>query len=500
MACLKILYLAWLFPGSKWAIIRRKHVDLVRTTMQTFFKFCPPEAYEFGGRRADTEKELRLNNGSVIIWMHLDDPDIMNVLQGIEANGALIDQSEEIEEEIFDKLETRIGRWDMATVPDWLIKQEGGWDFRNPETGQPIPPPFVILTCNPDTELHWLYQRFHPDSPNFRAERELQDGSTTSYCKEGYRMIIMDSEKNIFLPKMTLQKMLSKDASFVRRYVRGQWGIPEGQIHDISKASEIEGTHERAEWVRRTCRLYRVLDHGDTAPTCCLWLAVDSAGNHIFYREYYQPDRLISDHRGNISRLSSGERYTDSVADPSIFVKTMQKHGGRWAVADEYADRRFMDATTAIDWNPGDNDELSTRDRINELLRIDPQHINPFTGMRGAPRIYFFTKTRDYPNGCAHAQRQITAQRRVKIGTSLGRPIFADERVESIEDHGYDCVRYAVAIRAAGSKDVAAQRSPDSFAAKRRKLIKFTRKGGFRVLSQRAAREALDAPFRRPHG
>ena len=39
------------------------------------------------------------------------------------------------------------------------------------------------------------------------------------------------------------------------------------------------------------------------------------------------------------------------------------------------------------------------------------------------------------------------AQRRLKVGSDLGKPIFSDERDPGIVDHGYDVLRYAIAAR-----------------------------------------------------
>jgi hypothetical protein len=46
-----------------------------------------------------------------------------------------------------------------------------------------------------------------------------------------------------------------------------------------------------------------------------------------------------------------------------------------------------------------------------------------------------------------HILSETRAQRRVKIGTDLGKPIFSDERDPGIVDHGYDVLRYAIAAR-----------------------------------------------------
>jgi hypothetical protein len=153
------------------------------------------------------------------------------------------------------------------------------------------------------------------------------------------------------------------------------------------------------------------------------------------------------DRFSNISGLSEGERYELNLPDPSIFHQMPTKQGGRFTVADEYAEVQTQPRATAIFWTPADNNELGTRNRINEYLRVDPDRVHPFTHERGAPRVYFLKRSDQYPQGCYHVLRETRAQRRVKIGTDLGRAIFSDERDPGKADHAYDPFRYFLASR-----------------------------------------------------
>lgn len=463
--CLKALYLSDLYPKNRGLIFRSVAKDLRMTTMATFRKLCPTAAYaedEAGWNRM--EGVLRLNNGSEVLWLGLDNPDLEQVIKGLEINWFLGDQAEDVDEEIFDKLCARLGRWDKAEVPAWLIAQEAAagraWQWCHPVSGRPIPPTYALLTCNPDTELHWLYRRFHPDSPERHVKKMPEvgpDGTETgrllSYADLGYKMFHMPSMENKFLGAQNRAHLLSQDAAFRRRYVDAIWGMPEGAIHVVDPLSVITLTDARqAEdfltMIRETCTLHRFLDHGDSAPTCCAWVAVSRDDDVFVYREYYQPNALISTHRREITELSVGERYMFNQADPSIFHKTMQKHGGRWSVADEYEDSREQPATTRLFWSPADNNELGTRNRINEHLRVDPTRIHPMTKGYGSPRLFFVVRTDAYPNGVMHILRETRAARRKKVGTEMGRPVFSDERDPNIADHGLDCLRYSIASRA----------------------------------------------------
>lgn len=448
LGCMKGLWLSDTFPKNRGVIARRVAKELRATTMTTFYKLCPPSAYDprLGGRRNDQDGLCRLNNGSEILFLHLDDPATETIIAGLEVNWFLIDQAEENPEqmeEIFDKLSGRLGRWDVATVPDWMVQQYAPWPWCHPVTGRPMPPTYAMLACNPDVELHWIYRRFHPDALEHQQR----------YKPLGYKLFHMPGRDNKYLPDWYKAEMEAKDATFKRRYWEGTWGIPEGAIHQVDKASLIQGDYELLDWLRRTCRLYRFLDHGDTSPTCCLWMAVDRDGNLFWYREYYQPNALVSTHRQNIAALSEGESYEWNQADPSIFAKIKSKISdtqvsARWSVADEYADVLQQPKHTAIFWQPADNNELGTRNRINEYLHVDPGRIHPITKARGAPKMYFVQASDNYPQGCQHVIREIRAQRRVKLGTDLGKPVFTDERDPNIPDHAYDPLRYGVASHA----------------------------------------------------
>jgi hypothetical protein len=498
--CLKALWLSSTFPKNRGLIGRKVWDELRRTTMSTFFKICPDEAYRESGKRVDSEKYLQLNNGSEILWAHLDDPETENVIRGLEINWFLLDQAEEIDEEIFDLLCSRLGRWDQTEVPRETIVQphrcldpecadsdtehyhegtEAGWQWKNPATGKALPPTFAMLACNPDTETHWIYRRFHPDSPEYQEK----------YSKLGYRMFFMDSRDNKFLPKQNLDVMMQKDESFIRRFVRGEWGIPEGQIHTVPKESIVEGNPELLEYFRQCCTLHRTLDHGDAAPTVCLWWAVDRDGNCFCYREYYHANRLVSEHRREIAALSEGEHYQFQLADPSIFFKTQQRYGGMWSTADEYSDVTNHPRQTAIFWSPGDNNELGTRNRISEYLRVEPKRIHPITKEMGSPKLFFIKRSPSCPQGCYHAIIETRSQRHEKIGTDSGRPIFGDERDKKIIDHAYDAVRYFVASRPSAPFEMPAHVSNKSFAGVRRNTIRFKQQGGFAMLAERARRD-----------
>lgn len=452
-ASIKSLIRLGTFPKYRIAICRYSTVDLARSTRSTFFKVCPPELYDpkLGGNRADSLNYLRLINGSEVFWMHLDDADEQTV-RGLEVNSVVIDQAEEISENMYNHLSARVGRWDQAEVPNELLCQYPKWP-KNPETGKFMVPNQMMILCNPDSELHWIYRRYHPESLEWFEK-----------YRDDYEMVQASSTENPTLDPETLKDMMSNDPVWVQRFVFGKWGIPGGAIHEVHPSSilEIDGKtdierghygipREFVENIRRSGTLYRVLDHGDASPTCCLWVSAFKDW-FFFYREYYKPNALISEHRREIDALSRfedgrSESYRANWSDPQMFKKENQKYGGFWCDADEYADPRIEGPR--LFWEPADNNELATRNRINEYLKLSDSIRHPITGQQGASRIYFIKRaplSTDTSLGVYNAILQTKAQKRKQLDTINGKPIFCDDRDESVEDHAYDPVRYFTAM------------------------------------------------------
>ena len=303
--CLKALTLLLTFSNYRFIIARQVRADLMKTTYQTFFKICPPEMIESNNQQ---EGVTVLKNGSQVYWLHLDKVE-ESTLRGIEPNSYLVDQAEETDEKVFDVLDARLGRWDNAIVPSDLLSKYSAWP--RSKVGKHIVPSYGLLLCNPDTQYHYIYRRFHPDS--------------------------LEKEQNIFFTEgewdpdlgstETYAKALQKGEDWVLKYVRGKWGISDAQIHQLPGASLLDYSEELLTDIKRKGNLFRVMDHGDASPTCCLWVAAYK-GIYIFFREYYVPNQVISYHRRAIHDLSEGESYSTSYADPSIFNKASQKKWG----------------------------------------------------------------------------------------------------------------------------------------------------------------------------
>jgi hypothetical protein len=449
VCCLKLILLALEFPGYRVAMIRRERVVLMKTTYETFKGILGASWDQVVETDDRTNGVTTFKNGSTFLWLGLDRFDVNN-LKSLELNASLMDQGEEMDETIYTHLDARLDRWSNVTVPA-KYANDPAWR-RNPFTGKPMAPCYNLVVCNPDLETHWIWREFHPDSQYWQVENN-----------NSHDYIVIPSTANGALSPENLKVMMKKDPQWVRRFVYGEWGNSDAQIHHIPPESEIEPPHEWLENFLEKALLYRLYDHGETSPSCCLWLAVYK-GIYLFYREYYMPGKLISYHRQAIADLSGEERYSGEFADPEIFKKKSQNAGGRYCVADEYKDFALCKAPP-IYWRLADNNEMGTRNRINELLQFDESVRHPITGEQNAPHLYFIKRGALYPNGCYNSLVQTKSQRREKIDEVQGKVVYSDDRDKNVVDHAYDPVRYGIAIHARKDDKNVANIAPNSFMA-----------------------------------
>jgi hypothetical protein len=457
---LKALTLLTTYPGSRIAIIRRNATQLSKTTMESFFQWCAPGFYRPDGGFNQNQGVLDFNNGSRVYFLHLDQPDSLDILAGLEINFAYASQVEEISEKAWDLLDVRVGRWTGATIPQEMLDAYPGgpdaWPWHAADDPSVrVPPRYIFAEGYVTDETHWLYKRFADESP----ERE-------KWKAQGYECQIVNSDENIFAIKAVTDALLAKDTDYIRRFVRPQWGNPEGAIFNISPLSLLEPTPELMNRIRLFMRWGRALDHGDSAPTCCGWFAADHDGNIFVTREYYQANLLVSQHRKNIWELGKDDppyRGAD-YADPSIFAKSRGRTASKapeWSIADEYRDPRIGDPRTVISWQASENDEAATKSRLKEFLFVDPNHRHPVTGELGAPHLYFIVATAEYRNGCVEIIKDIRAQRRKTVSISGDVKVFSDERDDTVRDHGYDCVKYELIKRPSPAAAPPAPPTPD---------------------------------------
>jgi hypothetical protein len=205
-ALLKIVCQHLTVPNNRGLIGRLTYPELRDTVQKDFFNLMPEE---WIAKWDESKGELRLKNGTEVLFRHLDTVSKFE-MRGMELGFALIDQVEEISEDVYDTLSTRLN----YNVPG---------NFRQ-----------IIMTCNP--ALFWAYKKF---KQNKDPDCELIEFS------------MLDNKDN--LPEDYLADMLKRPESWKRQYVYGVWD--ESLLSD-SSVIPVEYIQQQKKFIKEPLRLF----------------------------------------------------------------------------------------------------------------------------------------------------------------------------------------------------------------------------------------------------
>lgn len=147
-ACMEHIALALEYPGSRWVVGRKTLPSLRITILKSFLSALPRELIRDYNK---AQLHLTLMNGSEFIFLPLDDPE---KLKSLEIAGFIIEEANEVEKEIYDRLKDRM----RQALPN-------GTRPRYKST----------IMLNPTDEEHWIPQLFLFQKPK---NHELFQSST----------------------------------------------------------------------------------------------------------------------------------------------------------------------------------------------------------------------------------------------------------------------------------------------------------------------------------
>ncbi len=108
-------------PGVRFAIGRKSEKNLKQTTIPSYNEI------KRKSRSMDdsvvVDMKAKYKNGSEIIFIWCDttkDPELNNI-RGLEVNGILFEEANQIDKKYFEVAKTRIGRWRPELCPDFII-------------------------------------------------------------------------------------------------------------------------------------------------------------------------------------------------------------------------------------------------------------------------------------------------------------------------------------------------------------------------------------------
>lgn len=239
---------------AKWLIVRNTTKELKATSQQTWdawFKnvgIMTPHVQPF------LQYDYQFNDGNGVIeltvmFMPFDRPNSIKDAKSLDLTGVWINEAGEIQEEVFDILEGRIGRY--PAVKD--VKE-----------------PFwfgIIMDTNPPPTEHWLYYLFEQKKP---LDFEIFHQPAGLLEKDGQYSANPEAENIENLPAgYYLNLAASKSKEYIKVYCLGQYGIVKGGKMIYPEYNDDIHSKESINIVRDVPILL-AWDYGKVSPACLL--------------------------------------------------------------------------------------------------------------------------------------------------------------------------------------------------------------------------------------
>lgn len=197
-----LLLLAKIYPNSKWVVVRDTLQTLKRTTIPSFGKICPTAFIK--NYNQDTQT-VTFTNGSQLLFFgenYADDKEL-NRFKGLECNGFLLEEMNEMQELTFNKCIERAGSHIIAKQP----------------------PPLILGTCNPAN--NWVKDKVY----NRWKANDMPDN---------WLYIPSKITDNPYIPADYLESLKSMPKYQYEVFVEGNWDIQLKVGGEFYKCFELE--------------------------------------------------------------------------------------------------------------------------------------------------------------------------------------------------------------------------------------------------------------------
>ena len=188
-----LVMLCKIYPGSRYAIVRKDVPTLEKNVFPVIDKLMPASFIEKDARRSTNNPRIEFNNGSVIMFFgeNYSRDKELNRFKGLEVNGWLADEINELQEESFHKMIERAGSY---IIPN-MKKQ---------------PKPLIFATVNP--------------SPNW-VKKLIYEPYIENKLKKEWHFIPAKISDNPYLPNEYLESLKTLPAYHYKIYVEGSWNF-----------------------------------------------------------------------------------------------------------------------------------------------------------------------------------------------------------------------------------------------------------------------------------
>lgn len=270
------------YDGIKVLLLRRTYPELKENHINTLLGELKGIA-----TYKESDKVFTFLNGSKIKLGYCDSERDVLQYQGIEYDIICMDEATQFTEYQFQILTACL---------------RGANDF----------PKRMYLTCNPGGVGHEWVKRI------FINKRYKPDENPDDY--EFISATIFDNKILMEKDPHYLSMLNNLDDKLRQAWRDGNWDMLAGQYFSEFDRSVhvIEPFVIPEHWKK-----YRAIDYGLDC-LACVWVAVDELNNYYVYREYGEPDRIISDGAKDLIELSNGEYIQYTVAPSDIWARSQE--------------------------------------------------------------------------------------------------------------------------------------------------------------------------------
>jgi hypothetical protein len=239
-----------LYPGSRWCVLRKSLTEIKMNTIPSFFKVCPTNFIENYNK---SEQIVYFKNKSCILFKgeNRDSDPELQWMDGLEVNGFLLEQAEELSYKTFDKCKLRAGRHIIESRP----------------------PIKILLTLNPAQA--W-------------TKLEIYLPYKEGKLKPPYAYIPALMPDNQKLPKEYVDNMQYLDEHTRRRFVDGDWDAIQKTGAECFHSFKYD-IHVKPLAFDPNINVHLTFDF-NTVPymtlECCQLIMIEGRWKLRFYREY----------------------------------------------------------------------------------------------------------------------------------------------------------------------------------------------------------------------
>ncbi len=414
----RVLWLCDIMPGSRFLIGRKDFNDLFNTTMKEItpliearngadWKIPGQYVHHYDGQFNDLYLRTNGPDGkpgelSVLYCRHLKQ---VTKQLGMEISGYFIDQAEEVDEQVFSHVISRMTWWNAKRRAEF--KERYGF----------FPDSFEILACNPDPGWikGFLLEQADENSPYYRDPRDRFELFETT----------TEHNRANLSPEYIEEMRRTHTQAWIDRFIDGSWDIRGGAVYPEFNEDihGIEAFKIPAHW-----RRFISLDWGYDHYCSVYWGAVDEAGTLYVYDELFVRHMLVSQVAAEIHAKTRAHKVGPQADENGGLIVWMDpatnSHDGvvERTVMGEFREHKIYGL-------PANNSVDAGINKVAERLKYDKKAKPPIR-----PKLFIFRK--NCPNLIRGLKVYIWQPPNLQ-GISSGKPVKKD-------DDAVDSLRYLV--------------------------------------------------------